>query len=437
MMRVLVVAKAPVAGLAKTRLGVRIGHAAAAPRRRRGAARHPRRLPPRPSARRAATSRSPATCDAGRTATSSRALLAGWTVIHAAWRRPRRAARARPRRRRAVRAASCRSAWTPRRSRRTLLRDAAAGSDEHDAVLGPADDGGWWVLALPRPGAAAGLAARADVDRRRRTPTPAPRWPAPGLTVAAGPRPPRRRHRRGRGAVAPAAPGHGVRAAPGSGEATDDAASCHASVFSPALQGQPCAVVGLGRDEPVELPVAGGPRAGRPGRPSMLALCVGPTLDIGCGPGPDDRGAGRARPRRRSASTSCPRPSARRGAAGCPRCGATSSTRCPARAAGAPRCWPTATSASAATRSPCCARVRELLDPRGRVVVERRPPGTRHRAPAGRRLGLRRVAQRAVPRGRSSALDAIGRVAASAGLGVVVAPRARRPLVRRRSRRRL
>jgi glycosyltransferase A (GT-A) superfamily protein (DUF2064 family) len=37
------------------------------------------------------------------------------------------------------------------------LRDAAAGLAEHDAVLGPAEDGGWWVLALRDPAQAAAL----------------------------------------------------------------------------------------------------------------------------------------------------------------------------------------------------------------------------------------------------------------------------------------
>jgi glycosyltransferase A (GT-A) superfamily protein (DUF2064 family) len=38
------------------------------------------------------------------------------------------------------------------------LRQAAADSDGGDAVLGPARDGGWWVLALADPAAAVGLA---------------------------------------------------------------------------------------------------------------------------------------------------------------------------------------------------------------------------------------------------------------------------------------
>jgi hypothetical protein len=39
-----------------------------------------------------------------------------------------------------------------------LLAEAADGLGEHDAVLGPAEDGGWWVLALRDPGHARVLA---------------------------------------------------------------------------------------------------------------------------------------------------------------------------------------------------------------------------------------------------------------------------------------
>lgn len=37
------------------------------------------------------------------------------------------------------------------------LRAAAAGLERHDAVLGPAEDGGWWVLALREPSLATAL----------------------------------------------------------------------------------------------------------------------------------------------------------------------------------------------------------------------------------------------------------------------------------------
>ncbi len=39
-----------------------------------------------------------------------------------------------------------------------VLHEVAADLDRHDAVLGPAEDGGWWVLALRDPGHAAVLA---------------------------------------------------------------------------------------------------------------------------------------------------------------------------------------------------------------------------------------------------------------------------------------
>ena len=38
-----------------------------------------------------------------------------------------------------------------------LLHEVAAGLKDHDAVLGPAEDGGWWVLALRDPRAARAL----------------------------------------------------------------------------------------------------------------------------------------------------------------------------------------------------------------------------------------------------------------------------------------
>jgi glycosyltransferase A (GT-A) superfamily protein (DUF2064 family) len=47
-----------------------------------------------------------------------------------------------------------------------LLVEVAAAVAQHDAVLGPAEDGGWWVLALRRP-----IAARALHDVPMSTPT--------------------------------------------------------------------------------------------------------------------------------------------------------------------------------------------------------------------------------------------------------------------------
>jgi SAM-dependent methyltransferase len=56
------------------------------------------------------------------------------------------------------------------------------------------------------------------------------------------------------------------------------------TVFTHALQGRPCYVVGLG-DVPEVLPVGDWVRDADDVDQQMLALCEGPTIDIGCGPG--------------------------------------------------------------------------------------------------------------------------------------------------------
>jgi SAM-dependent methyltransferase len=55
-------------------------------------------------------------------------------------------------------------------------------------------------------------------------------------------------------------------------------------VFTQALLGYPCAVVGL-HDEPQHLPVSEWTREADTDDLALLALCDGATLDIGCGPG--------------------------------------------------------------------------------------------------------------------------------------------------------
>lgn len=56
------------------------------------------------------------------------------------------------------------------------------------------------------------------------------------------------------------------------------------AIFARALRGHPTAVVGL-HDEPLPLPVAEWTRDADDSDDALLAHCVGPTLDIGCGPG--------------------------------------------------------------------------------------------------------------------------------------------------------
>lgn len=60
-------------------------------------------------------------------------------------------------------------------------------------------------------------------------------------------------------------------------------------VFSRALRGLPCHVLDLGADGPVGaprlLPVADWTRRADHHDDALLSLCEGPTLDIGCGPG--------------------------------------------------------------------------------------------------------------------------------------------------------
>ena len=56
------------------------------------------------------------------------------------------------------------------------------------------------------------------------------------------------------------------------------------TVFSAALQGNPCAVIGLG-ERPIDLPVANWTSEADDHDREIVSLCEGPTLDIGCGPG--------------------------------------------------------------------------------------------------------------------------------------------------------
>ena len=155
MTRVLVVAKAPVAGRAKTRLGADIGSDAAA---ELAAASLLDVLDASTSAVGAWSCHlalSGDLADGVRTAELETAL-AGWTV------RPqvdghlgRRLAHAHA----AVGPGPVLQVGmdTPQLTA-ALLHEVLAGLDDHDAVLAPAADGGWWALALRDPARAAVLA---------------------------------------------------------------------------------------------------------------------------------------------------------------------------------------------------------------------------------------------------------------------------------------
>ncbi|MCW2813670.1 MAG: cofC 2 [Nocardioides sp.] len=147
----LVVAKAPVAGLAKTRLAAGVGAtraadlaAAALLDTLAAAAGAPRRVI-------ALTG----DLDAAERADDLRAALTGWVVV------PQRGEGFDER----LTAAHADAGPGPvvqvgmdtPQVTADQLADVAAGLADHDAVLGRADDGGWWVLALRDPGAAEAL----------------------------------------------------------------------------------------------------------------------------------------------------------------------------------------------------------------------------------------------------------------------------------------
>ena len=276
-MRALVVAKAPVPGRVKTRLGAR---------RRHGGG---RRL-------------------------AAAALLDTLAACRAAFDRVPSRARRRPRRRRPRRrlcgapstgwivhpqrgdglgerlahahadaagpARPSRSAWTPRSSRRRPARGRATAASDGDAVLGPPTDGGWWVLALSDPSAAAVLA---DVPMSRPTPSPTPAAPCsrPDRPSASGPSSPTSTpSTRRRGSPAP----DRRPLPPGLARGDRMTTLPLASVYTHALQGHPC-TVWEGDLAPQPLPTHAWLARADAADLALLAHCQGPTLDIGCGPG--------------------------------------------------------------------------------------------------------------------------------------------------------
>jgi rSAM/selenodomain-associated transferase 1 len=169
--RALVVAKAPVAGLAKTRLGARIGYAAAADL---AAAALLDTLDACADAfgsdcHLALTGDLDSACRAG----ELRSALRSWRVFE------QRGATFGERLAHAHRTVAAAAGPvvqvgmdTPQVSA-DLLREAADHLDTHSGVLGPAPDGGWWLLGLARPAAAEVLAGvpmstpRTAFDTRR------------------------------------------------------------------------------------------------------------------------------------------------------------------------------------------------------------------------------------------------------------------------------
>ena len=169
-----------------------------------------------------------------------------------------------------------------------LLLDAAAGLDDHDAVLGPAEDGGWWVLALRRPAAAASAAGGADVHADDLLDTRAA-LAAAGLDVGTTDTLRDVDEVADADAVALLAPGSRFAAAwwgrrMSVQDRLPEGRASFSDVFSAALRGRPCTVVGLGR-EPQALPVELWRREADAEDLALLALCRGHTVDLGCGPG--------------------------------------------------------------------------------------------------------------------------------------------------------
>ncbi len=193
---------------------------------------------------------------------------------------------------------------------------------------------------------------------------------------------------------------------------TDEEPVSLSSVFTRALQGHPCAVVGLGA-EPRPLPVDSWTRAADADDDALLAHCVGPTLDIGCGPG------------RLSVRL------AQRGQAGlgidvvheavlqARRRGASAIVRDVFESLPGEGRWPSALLADGnvgigGDPVALLRRVRQVIEPGGRVVVELAAPGTRwHNA----RVTLHCDGRRSRPfRWSIVGTDAIAAVAVDAGL---------------------
>lgn len=163
-----------------------------------------------------------------------------------------------------------------------LLRDVAAGLDEHDAVLGPATDGGWWTLGLRDPRRAAVLVG---VDMSRPTTYADTRRALldVGLTVGSVATLRDVDEEADADAVADAVPGTRFAAAWTAVPRVTAVPVAATAVLARAFRGEPCRVVAGRRSEP--LPVADWLREPDADDVAIAGHCAGPTLDIGCGPG--------------------------------------------------------------------------------------------------------------------------------------------------------
>ncbi len=166
----LVIAKAPVAGLAKTRLGAEIGMAAAADL---AAAALLDTLDACRAAFASDCCHLALTGDLGSAGRADEiaAALSGWSVfgqVGESFGGRLAAAHAEVGRR--TSAPTVQIGMDTPQVTGSALREVADGLDDHDALLGPAEDGGWWVLAVRDAGAAARPRGRSHLDSRHRRP---------------------------------------------------------------------------------------------------------------------------------------------------------------------------------------------------------------------------------------------------------------------------